>query len=134
MNKIEHSVALAAFAMMLGVSGCGRGTPEQTQTDISRAESASAKSVQEARTDAAEKMAGARKDVTRTQVEIAHDSAATTRDLAFAESEAAHRVSLERCEAQEGDARNICRTRADAELAAAKARAEVVKAATDPKA
>lgn len=133
MNRITTSAAFITCALLLAVAGCAKKeTTAETQADVAKAQNEGARDVATAQNDASEKMADATEQVTKAQSEAAQTSAGTTRDMTIAEAEAAHKVAIERCEAQSGDARRVCKNVADTDLAAAKAHAEAKEAAQNP--
>ncbi len=115
MNRVRLLTALATAALLVGIAGCAKQSPAQTQADVSKAEDVGAESVAAAERDATSTMVNAGKDV------------------AVAKAEAAHKVAIARCEGSSGDVRKACLAQADADLATAKANADATKIANDPK-
>jgi hypothetical protein len=132
MNMLRKSATCAAIALLLAATGCARETAAKTEADVTKAEAAGAQDVAAVRNDATDTMADAQMKVATTQEEMARKAADTNQTLAIAEAQAAHKVSIERCEAQTGDARTACKKLADVELTDATARADAVKAAAYP--
>jgi hypothetical protein len=78
-------------------------------------------------------MAGAQQDLTKSETAVAHEDAAARHSISIAEAEAAYKTAIERCGADVGDAKRLCKKHADAELELAKARSGVAQANADPK-
>lgn len=129
MRLITNTTAIAAVALLLAVSGCGRETNSETRADVAEAQAEGADDVSSARMEAADEMAEASRDMTGMEHDAAHQAADSAMTVAVAEAEAAHQVATELCEAQSGDARAQCKDQADVELKAAKERAEAAKLA-----
>lgn len=125
---------LSVSAIGIGMTGCNRSeSPAETQADVSRAKADGIEDVAKEQQDAAETTMEAQRDVNKAAIELEHESVEGRRAVALAEAEAAHKVSIEKCEAMTGGARSDCKKQADADLAAAKAVAESIAQATDPK-
>ncbi|MCZ8132098.1 MAG: hypothetical protein O9284_12490 [Steroidobacteraceae bacterium] len=133
-------VGLLAGAAAL--AGCGREDPAETRADVARAETEATEQVAAAREAAADTNSDARHEAAQSIVESGGESGGSAPDanrelrtasaegayaVAVAQAEGAHRVAVERCDALSGDARLICRDRADAELQRAKARAQAAR-------
>ncbi|HUP93044.1 MAG TPA: hypothetical protein VM074_12430 [Solimonas sp.] len=136
MNPIpKFAVTLfSAAVLVLALGGCNkREEPAKTQSDVADAQADGAKKIEAERHDAANDAIKAQEDVYKADAELAHQSAQGNREVAIAEAEAAHKVMTERCEAMSGDARTACKKQADVDLLDAKARAESIARAADPK-
>ena len=131
--KNQTLLTVLMLSATLGLASCGKETPSETRADVASAEAAGAKDVAATKEKAAETMASAQNDLTKTQTEVAHEDAAARHSVSLAEAEAAHKTAIERCGADTGDARQLCKKHADAEFELAKARSNLVKAEADPK-
>ena len=130
----KHTVVIfSACVLSLGITACGRETPEKTQTDISNAQMKGAKDVAKERDAAAANTMDAQKDVNKANAELGHEEAKGNHDVVIAQAEAAHKISIEKCEAMTGDARSSCKKQADLNLEQAKLQADSTERAMDPK-
>ena len=120
-------------AMVLGVSACGRETPDKTAADVEQARVEADQKVAKAREDAAHSTVGAQKDVVKANQELAHENAEARQQVTNAEADANYKVAVEKCEAYTGSARSECKKQADADRDANKAIAKSNELAADPK-
>jgi predicted small lipoprotein YifL len=129
----SNLIALSAIVALTCMAGCAKKTPAEVQSDVAKVEAAGQKNVADVQRAATEKESEARSDVAAARTDVAHEDAVGTRRVTIAEAEAAHKVALERCTALSGDEKSHCQSVADADFARAKANAEAVKVASDPK-
>ena len=107
-----------ALAGSLLAFGCNRAeSPQEVQEDVAAAQQESAEQSAEAREDLAANYGQA------SPGQVAQNEY----DLAIAEADGKHKVALEACEAMSGSEQEVCKQRADEELAAEKTRAESLK-------
>lgn len=136
MNATQKSVVtlFSAGFLCLAVSGCNRAeVPAKTEADVSKAQLDGAQKVEEVRHDAAQETLAAQQDVSQAHTELAHETAEGNLQVAVAKAEADHKVSIQACESMSGDARDACKKQADVTLFDAKAAADQVARANDPK-
>jgi hypothetical protein len=136
MSEINKTVLTLISACVLGLSlsACNRAeSPEKTEADVSRAQTAGAKNVANERETANSNTMDAEKDVIKANAELSHESAKGHHDMTVAKAESSHKVAIEQCESMTGDAQTSCKKQADLTLAEAKTQAETVERAADPK-
>ena len=131
-NLIGRTMSVLVISLLLGVAACSRQSSVETQADVSKAQAEGTSDVAKAQTDAVDATADARKDVAEARTDLAHDAASAQEDVDVTSAEAAHKVALARCGGLESSLRNTCEKEADAQLAAAKARAESRRSVADP--
>ena len=131
--KNPNLLTVALLAATIGLASCGKQTPAENRTDVATAEAAGARDIAATKAQAADAMAGAQQDLNKTETAVAHEDAAARQNISVAEAEAAYKVAVERCGALAGDEKRLCKKHADAELELAKARANNVRADSDPK-
>ncbi len=119
------SGAATALVVTILIAGCGNQAPAPTTLEVRRGASEAAKLEAEARMDATYEREQARKREREPGPEDrgAQESRAPARNAALAAAEAAHAAGLVRCNEKPSDLLTACKERADAELAAARARA-----------
>lgn len=123
------SIAVILFSaglMALGTAGCQRTeSPEKTQADMAKAATEGERDAAEIRHDAAEATMEA-------QGKLAHESAEARKDVAKADAETQHKVALEACASLTGDARDVCKKKADLDYDQAKLSADTRAKVEDP--
>lgn len=131
-HRIPLLVVLLASACALGACDKPK-TAAEASKDTAAAERAASEHDTKAEATAAEKVASARGDVRDEQRELAHVNAVQAEKVADTEAEGARKVALARCEVLTGAAQTSCKDKANADFEAAKARAQQVRATSDPK-
>jgi hypothetical protein len=104
MNLTTKLLTGLFIAATLGA--CGNESRMETQKDVAAAKTEAAVDNMDA------------------QREAAKEAAKSAYDLAITNADGEYKVQIERCEALEGDAQDSCKETAEAELKAAKVRAE----------
>ena len=128
------TIGLAVLCMVCGIASCHRAeSPATVDSDRAAAREKAAKSTENAKESAQAKLASARGDEESAEQNATHVSAVQSQKLAETEAEGARNVALAACEGLSGVAQKSCRDKAEANYQVAKARAEQLRASTDPK-
>lgn len=118
MTHINGYIAALVAGLVL-LTGCNRAeTPREVSKDVAAAQQKGAEEVAEARVDAAE-------DRMDTGSVMNESAAENQYEIRVTQAEADHKVAIESCEILEGDAQQACKDKADSQLAASKAEAEL---------
>lgn len=124
----------AVLTTLVGVVACNKAeTPAETRADVATARTEASKDVAEVRKDANATIADASHDQAVANATASHDVSKADESVALAEAKAAHKIAIVKCETLAGDARAVCKRKADADLESANAIASQNRAATDPK-
>jgi hypothetical protein len=126
------------LVMLLSVScaltACnGSKSPVEVAKDASAAQQTAGEQVAAAQQRETERLASARGDVRDQQRDLSHVDAVESQKVAETAATGEHKVALARCEALSGSAQQSCKDQADADYAAAEAKAKQDRAASDPK-
>ena len=127
----SHLLLATAFAVF-ALAGCSKPeTPAETQQDVTEAANEGAADVNaavvernEVAQEGAADVTAEMHDVTATANDAAKDNVEEKGVVDLAQARATYDVSVERCDAQAGAARDACRSEAQAVLDAAQARIE----------
>lgn len=120
---------------VLGIlGGCQRAeSPAKVDRDVAAAHDTAIANNDKADQAAQKRMASAEANVQSAQRDAEHVAAEQQQKVATTDAEGAHRVALAACEALSGDDRKACRDKADADYQRAKAEAQQMRSAQDPK-
>lgn len=129
-----RNFTLAALCVLCGIAACHRAeSPATVDKDIAAPREKAANDTEKAKESAETKLASARAHEESAEQDAAHVSAVQSRKVADTEAAGARNVALAACEGLSGTAQKSCRDKAEADYQVAKARAEQLRASTDPK-
>jgi hypothetical protein len=118
--------------LALGVSGCNRAeSPEKVQHDVGKATDSAAEKDARATDRLAQTDASASRDVATAEARADKKTSDAADDAIITAAEGDHKVALAHCESLSGQAQTDCRTQADEQLDAVKARVKQAKKDTE---
>jgi hypothetical protein len=132
---MRHSKSLlAALGALAVLAACQRAeSPAKVDKDVAQAHDTAIANDDKADQAAEKRMASAEADVQSAQRNADHVAAQQRQKVATTDAEGAHKVALAACEALSGADQKACRDKADADYQRAKAEAEEIRTAQDPK-
>ena len=132
--KYQSPILVTLLAVSCALSACNAAkSPATVAQDTSAAQQAAGDKVAAAQQHANERLASAQGEVRDQQRDLNHVDAVESQKVADSAATGEHQVALARCEALGGSAQHSCKDQADADYAAAQAKAKQARAASDPK-